>query len=528
MSLSLAAQDRYMVFFSDKDQVPYSVDQPEDFLSERSIARRLKMDIAITDQDLPVDESYVAQVAAKGAEVYFRSKWFNAVLTQMSGGIVSAVGNLPFVDSVVYVAKDIKLATGGEENYTVPEAFLDLEGQGSSTLTQLSMLGVDQMHEDGFRGENMLIAVFDSGFPGINEYKPFEHIFNENRLVGTRDFVKNSGNVFQYHSHGASVFSCIGASQGEDIQGTAPNASFVLCVTEDVSNEYRIEEYNWLFAAEFADSIGVDVINSSLGYSTFSDAEMNYSYADLDGKTTIISRVAKIASDKGMVVVVSAGNEGSSNWKYITGPADVEEVLTVGSVNSTYQKARHSSYGPTADGRIKPDVMAMGGSTAIFRSGEYTEGGGTSYASPQMAGFAAGIWQAHPDWSNQDVIEAIKMSGSNVLAPDTAVGFGVPNYYVAVNGATIAAADVFQDKLKVYPNPFAEGRINLDFGNVTLKGEVEILIRDVNGKKLYSQKYNGRELPNQLEIEINPIGNGVYFLMLQTRKFKKTVKLIKI
>lgn len=527
-SIHLDAQDRYMVFFSDKEQVPYSIDQPQDFLSERAIARREKMDIPITTQDLPVDQAYVDQVKARGAEVYFKTKWFNGVLTQMSGGLVTSIANLPFVDSVVYVAKGVNLTPGGREDYSVPDTFIDLEGQTSSTITQLAMLQVDEMHEDGYQGQDMLIAVFDSGFPGINLYKPFEHIFKEKRLIATKDFVGNSGNVFQYHSHGASVFSCISASQGTTISGTAPKASYVLCVTEDTENEYRVEEYNWLFAAEFADSIGVDVINGSLGYSTFSEASMNYTYEDLDGATAIVSKAAKIASDKGMVVVVSGGNEGSSPWKYVTAPADAEEVLTVGSVGSNYKRASHSSYGPTADGRIKPDVVAMGSSTSIFNGDSYTSGGGTSFASPQIAGFVAGVWQAHPEWSNDQVIEAVKMSGTNILSPDTAIGYGVPKYTIAVSGRTIAAVDVFEDKLTIYPNPFSDGRVYLDFGGVEIKGNVEILVSDVNGKSVFAQKFNGRELPNQLEIEINPVVNGVYFLMLQTRKFKKTVKLVKI
>ncbi|WP_258097145.1 S8 family peptidase [Marinoscillum pacificum] len=534
--LITSAQDRYMVFFSDKANVGYSIDHPEEFLTSRAIARREKHGIAITEQDLPVDQNYINQVADKGVDVFFSTKWFNGVLAQMTASQATSVGQLSFVDSVVYIAGGTRLLTT-PGTYTVAETFLDPESVNSNTEVQLAMLGADDMHEDGFEGQGMMIAVFDSGFPGVNKYKPFEHIFAEDRLVATRDFIANSGNVFQYNTHGASVFSNI-ASDYLDVIGTAPKASFVLCVTEDVKSEYWIEEYNWLFAAEFADSLGVDVINGSLGYSTFSDKNMDYTYEDMNGQNTLVAKAANIASQKGMIVVVSAGNEGNGSWKYITSPGDAKDILTVGSVTSGYNKSSFSSVGPTADGRIKPDVCAMGTSASIFNaslstSGETTSarittGNGTSFSSPQIAGFAAAIWQANPEWTNEEVMESIRMSGTSSLVPDSLYGFGVPKYRLAVNGATIDAVDVFEDKLKVYPNPFSEDKVTLDFGDLKLKGKLEILIKDMEGKSIYHNKIDGQEIPNNLEIAIDPTVNGVYFLILRTKRFNKTVKLVKI
>ena len=534
--LITSAQDRYMVFFSDKANVGYSIDHPEEFLTARAIARREKHGIAITEQDLPVDQNYINQVADKGVDVFFSTKWFNGVLAQMTASQATSVGQLSFVDSVVYIAGGTRLLTT-PGTYTVAETFLDPESVNSNTEVQLAMLGADDMHEDGFEGQGMMIAVFDSGFPGVNKYKPFEHIFAEDRLVATRDFIANSGNVFQYNTHGASVFSNI-ASDYLDVIGTAPKASFVLCVTEDVKSEYWVEEYNWLFAAEFADSLGVDVINGSLGYSTFSDKNMDYTYEDMNGQNTLVAKAANIASQKGMIVVVSAGNEGNGSWKYITSPGDAKDILTVGSVTSGYNKSSFSSVGPTADGRIKPDVCAMGTSASIFNaslstSGETTSarittGNGTSFSSPQIAGFAAAIWQANPEWTNQEVMESIRMSGTSSLVPDSLYGFGVPKYRLAVNGATIDALDVFEDKLKVYPNPFSEDKVTLDFGDLKLKGKLEILIKDMEGKSIYHNKIDGQEIPNNLEIAIDPTVNGVYFLILRTKRFNKTVKLVKI
>ncbi|WP_421879449.1 S8 family serine peptidase [Marinoscillum sp.] len=535
ISLSTFAQDRYMVFFTDKDNVPFTIDAPEAFLSQRAIDRRDRMDIPITEMDLPVDQSYINQVADSGAEVFFTSKWFNGVLAEMTSAQATQVANLSFVDRVDYVAAGAKL-TSSPGTYSIAETFEEPDNVNSDTRLQLLMLGADDMHEDGYRGEGMIIAVFDSGFPGVNKYKPFEHIFEEERLVATKDFIRNSGDVFQYHTHGTSVLSNI-ASDYNKVIGTAPKASYVLCVTEDVSNEYRIEEYNWLFAAEFADSIGVDIINGSLGYSTFSDSEMNYSYEDLDGHTTVVSQAAKMASDRGILVVVSAGNEGNGSWKYITSPADAENILTVGSVTSGYSKSGFSSIGPTADGRIKPDVCAMGTMASIFSTslsggeavgGRITTGNGTSFSSPQIAGFAAGIWQANPHWTNLEVIESLKLSGTSSLQPDTLLGYGVPKYQLAVNGATIDAIDVLDDKLKVYPNPFSDDKITLDFDGMVIRGKMEILVQDGNGKKLFEGQLDGSKIPSTLEISFRPTGNGVYYLILRSKRFNKTVKLIKI
>ena len=534
--LITSAQDRYMVFFSDKANVDYSIDNPEEFLTARAIARREKQSIAITEQDLPVNQNYINQVADKGVDVFFSTKWFNGVLAQMTTSQATSVAQLTFVDSVVYIAGGTRLLTT-PGSYTVAETFLDPENVNSNTDVQLAMLGADDMHDDGYEGQGMMIAVFDSGFPGVNKYKPFEHIFAEDRLVATRDFIANSGNVFQYNTHGASVFSNI-ASDYLDVIGTAPKASFVLCVTEDVKSEYWIEEYNWLFAAEFADSLGVDVINGSLGYSTFSDKNMDYTYEDMNGQNTLVARAANIASQKGMIVVVSAGNEGNGSWKYITSPGDAKDVLTVGSVTSGYNRSSFSSVGPTADGRIKPDVCAMGTSASIFNaslsttgettSARITTGNGTSFSSPQIAGFAAAIWQANPEWTNLEVMESIRMSGTSSLVPDSLYGFGVPKYRLAVNGATIDAVDVFEGKLTVYPNPFSEDKVTLDFGDLKLKGKLEISIKDMEGKSIYHKKIDGEEIPNNLEIAIDPTVNGVYFLILRTKRFNKTVKLVKI
>ncbi|WP_421895075.1 S8 family serine peptidase [Marinoscillum sp.] len=519
--MGFSQKDRYMVFFSDKEGVSFSIDQPEAFLSERAVSRRARMGIAITERDLPVNASYVAGVRNTGAEVYYTSRWFNAALVQMTSEELSQVTQLTFVDSVEYIAKgeklsDARVATANVAEFKAPSRVT------ATTRAQLGLIGADEMHADGYKGEGMIIAVFDDGFMGVNEYEPFEHIFIEDRLLGTKDFISNSGNVFQYDDHGSAVLSCIASSYGADISGTAPNATFLLCVTEDIKSEYRIEEYNWLLAAEYADSAGADVINGSLGYSTFSDKTMNYSYQDMNGQVTVVSRAAEIAVESGIIVVVSAGNEGNGSWKYVTSPADATGVLAVGSVNPDGSRSSFSSVGPTSDGRVKPDVMAMGSFTTIFYvsgdEGVISTGNGTSFASPQMAGYAAGIWQANPGWSNREVTDAIKKSANRAFAPDSLYGYGIPHYPMAVTDTTF----------KVYPNPFRDNIITINFGNLEFDNKVEISLYDLQGKELYLREISTKSLPRKLEIEVNNLRSGTYFLSLRSRKFKKTVQLKKI
>lgn len=525
-SSRLFAQDRYMVFFADKDNVVYTLDNPEAYLSERSINRREKMDISITEADLPVDTAYVHAVRDQGAEVYFTTRWMNGVLTEMTEETAALVEALSFVDSVVYVANGTKL-THSPGTYSVAETFTEPTSVTATTVVQNAMLGVDVLHEDGYTGEGILIAVFDDGFKGVNQFEPFEHLFAEDQLVATIDFVKNSGNVFQYDDHGTSTLSCIAQYYGEDYTGTAPDASFILCVTEDISSEYRVEEYNWLFAAEFADSIGADVISASLGYNTFSDNSMNYTYADLDGTTTVCARAAEMASARGMVPVVSAGNEGNGSWKYITTPADAAGVLAIASVTSQGTVSGFSSIGPSADGRIKPDLAAMGSSATIFylsgSSGYIGTGSGTSFSCPQIAGLVAGLLQAHPDWTYGDLIMEIKAMGSQADDPDNSLGYGIPVYV-----SELVEDVVLEEELKVYPNPVEKNVVNIDFGDLQITSALEITVFDEKGRRIFIQNLTSQEVEQQMEIVIKHFSKGLYFLTFHSKELNKTVKLIKI
>ncbi len=519
-----------MVFFTDKDTTSFNFENPVQILSPRSIERRQKQSIDISPQDFPVNPEYVNALKSTGADIYFTSKWFNAALVQMDESLANSIYALDFVSNVEYVAPG-ELLTREKQDVVIPEEFLEPPMIVSSSSTQLEMLNADKMQNDGFMGQGMLIAVFDAGFTGSNMYKPFEHVFDRDKLLATRDFVGNTDNVFQYNSHGTSVFSCIGAKYKNDLIGTAPEAEFVLCVTE-AAQEYRIEEYNWLLAAEYADSLGVDVINSSVGYSYgFSDSKMDYSLSDLDGKTTVITKAAEIASQKGMIVVTSAGNEGreSNSWRKITAPADAENIITVGSVDKFGERSSFSSIGPTFDGRVKPDVMAMGSSATIMQSsGNITSGNGTSYSSPIMAGFVACIWQANLNWSNIEVMDAVRKAGNQSLSPDTLMGYGIPNYNAAVHNGVLSLSQLINTSLNVYPNPFTENKITIDFLGFELKEPMNIELTDASGNAVYKQKVTKRHSPDQIDLEFDANESGVYFLILRSKSINKVIKLIKI
>ncbi len=524
--------NRYFIYFTDKssDSYPFSISNPESFLTSRAIERRSKQEIAISEEDLPVDPSYTQGLKDAGAEVYFTSKWFNGALANVDTTLLADIAMLSFVDSIALLADTTRLSKE-QETLNVPTEFDEPPSVNGNSDIQLIMLGADHMHADDIKGQGMLIAVLDNGFTGVDRYTPFQHLWENNRIIATKDFVQNSGNVFQFGAHGTSVFSIIASnyqSDSDNLIGITPEAEFILCITEDNAAENTLEEYNWLLGAEFADSLGADVINASLGYSTFDIPEHNYSKDDLDGQTSIVSLAASIAAKKGMIVVTSAGNSGRrpAPGNLISHPADALDILAVGSVTPSFERSDFSSVGPSADGRIKPEVAAFGDGTAVVRgSGTIERGGGTSFASPLIAGFAAGIWQANPEWTSQQVIEAIKNSGHRAYDPDFSLGYGVPSYAYAVDGKALNVQDILSDKVTVYPNPFRGDTLYLITEGVFKKG-INIRILDPKGSLIFEESYKKREIKERMELTIDSSEQGVYFLFLQTEKDQKVVRLI--
>ncbi len=523
ISTSLWAQqsNRYVVFFKDKNNTPYSLSDPGAFLSNKSLYRRAHSKISVTTDDLPVNPSYVSQVKASGAKTFFTSRWMNAVLVEATPTIISTIVSLPIVSNATLVAPGARLIGGRTKQLKIKNG----ADSPSATQTQIDMLGLDSMHSEGFYGEGILVSIFDAGFPGVNKTTAFQPVFAENRLRLTKDFVSNSDNVYQYDPHGAEVFSVIAGQLDGVFEGGAYKSNYMLFVTEDTSSEYRVEEYNWLFAAEKADSAGTDVIQSSLGYNLFDDASMNYTSANLDGKTAIISKAAAFARDRGIIVVESAGNEGSSSWKFITPPADVDGILAVGSVNSSGIKSTFSSFGPTADGRIKPDVVALGQSTSvILPNGSLGTDSGTSLAAPLVTSLVIGLLQAYPQLTPAEIVQAVKLSADKGNQPNNSLGYGLPNY-IAVKHyleSNQSGDDVF-----IYPNPSAS-TLNLAFKNIP-EGTVDLSFYDSQGKVMATPGINSLDwLSNPVTISLSNLAAGTYLLKVKTSSIIKTFRFVKL
>ena len=523
--IARAQNFNYFVSFTDKNGSPYSVDQPEEFLSARAITRRANQQITVITEDLPVNPDYIIGIEAVGSvSVRESSNWFNGVLIQASSSDAEAVKLLPYVGSVEFVAP---ANVGGR--ITKEFAVDSLSVFDSDTLFQFEILGIPEMRADGYIGENMLIAVMDGGFSGMNIIPAFTTLFNDNRVILTYDFIARTADVYKYHDHGTNVMSLLAAEQTTpDFVGVLPNAGYILFVTEDVDNEYRLEEYRWLIAAEKADSAGADVISSSLGYGIFDDSSMDYVASDLDGQTSVITRAAQRASTKGMLVVTSSGNLGSSNpWATILFPADIIDGIAVGSINSDFSQSGFSPDGPTSDGRLKPDVMAYGSSTYLINeAGNIVNKSGTSFSAPQVAGLAAGVWQAYPDISSAELLNAIRMSSSNSGYPDNFTGYGVPSYRAIIN---FLEAEESETWFTVYPNPVSQdGYLKIKVFDPVNDNNVKIRMFDTLGKRLEEEDLIITWQNNEYFLELSTLRPGIYILNLQSNSNYSQVKILKL
>lgn len=424
------------VEFADKANSQYAIDQPEQFLSNRAIQRRVKQGISIDSSDFPVSLIYLDSLKELGATIHSTSKWLNAASVLVNKEDLAKIEACTFVKSTKYVGKHLNkfllLRREDKLRDSLPEVFLMNNYYGHAE-GQIRMLNGDFLHEKGYKGLNIWIAVLDGGFSNLDIMPFFDSLRTNNRLLNNRDFVDEDDYVFESSSHGSQVLSTMAANYPGLMVGTAPDATYTCLKTEDTRGEYLIEECNWVAALEYADSLGVDVINSSLGYTTFSDPTMNYKYPNLDGKTGIATKAACMAGAKGMIVVNSAGNEGDSEWKHIDVPADAENILTVGAIKDNLERASFSSIGPAADGRIKPEVVALGQrvATASIYGAKVNHSRGTSFSSPIIAGLVAALWQAFPNATNKEIMQAIIQSSSQVDRPDNELGYGIPDFRLA-------------------------------------------------------------------------------------------------
>jgi len=440
---------------------------------------------------------------------------------------MESVGALNFVKDVKLVGHGSKLSSsenGGRKRSSNRGGLLTYDGFESKE--QNEFIGVDDMHNSGFRGEEMLVAIFDSGFEYVDGSSYFSHLFEEQQLLSTRDFIGNSGDVFQYDTHGSKVLSCISAFKEGIYTGTAPKSDVVLCVTEDISTEYNIEEYNWLFAAEFADSLGVDIINSSVGYSYFDDDRMDYTYEDFDGQTTVVTRAATEAASKGMLVVCSNGNEGNNSWTYLNAPADADSILSIGAATFDFERSNFSSFGPSSDDRIKPDISALGSWVRIALKEEISYANGTSFSTPLVAGLSAGLWQAFPHLTSQELIQYLKMTAHQADAPDTLLGYGIPNFRRAFNRISVTEGEV-SNRFILFPNPVEEKRIISFYVDTYYQNELaNLLFYDLKGSLIRTEEVKIRSELDPVTIDVSFLKPGSYIVNYANGSLKKKLKLV--
>jgi len=528
------APQKYRIQFADKANSPYKIERPQEFLSYKSLLRRFKQNLPITEFDLPISPAYLDSIRALGLKIISHSHWLNSVVVEVPDSqIINKIPKLHFITTY----SDWKAKQTGVKKYYLQLPIEPLLHKKKietanyfygASFNQIEMLNGRYLHALSFNGNEMLAAVLDGGFFQAHKLPSFKHLWKKNKIKGTRDFVDGDTLVFGDASHGMQVLSTMGACWQGEMVGTSPEADFWLLRSEETQSEYLIEEENWIAAAEFADSLGVDLINSSLGYSEFDDKTQNHTYKEMDGTSTRISFAAQIAAQTGMLIVTSAGNSGHEEWTYITAPADADNILTVGATDYQGNYASFSSIGPTSDGRIKPNVCAQGSFSIVQGTGDYISfSSGTSFSSPILAGMALCLWQARPELSNLQIIRAIEKSANNSFAPDNKLGYGIPNFQLAFLFPNGFEANQFEPI-----NQYLIPEINND--NYILElfhtnaDSIEIEIFDVSRQKLFSENISlNSKYYNRLFLKnLNKLEKGVYSLNLKYGNNKKTLIIV--
>ncbi|WP_338814516.1 S8 family peptidase [Bernardetia sp. Wsw4-3y2] len=537
-----------LVYFKDKNGTSFSISRPLEFLTQKAIDRRTKQGISITEQDLPVNIDYINQINNLGATVSHGIKWFNAAIVTADEDTFTEIENLAFVEKVNKIVlhndpnRRVRISATCEVQATEEEICQEFEVNKiaeikgteenfdyGNSLAQIQMLGVDKMHEQGYLGQGIHIAVLDGGFINANALSAFSHA----DIPFVYDVVGNGRNVYQGSSHGTKVLSTMLSKKEGQMIGTAPEATYYLFRTEDTSQEMPIEEAFWAVGAEKADSLGVDIIQSSLGYvdyPEFSGVGYTYTQEDLDGKTALISRAAEIATEKGIVVITSAGNSGSDAWGKISFPADAPSVLAIGSVDRNEQRDGTSSFGRTVDGRIKPDVMAMGQGAVLWNiDDELTSGSGTSYAAPLLAGLVAGFMQKNPNLTQKQIMFAVRRAGDSYFNPTEEYGYGIPNFQ-RLNQIEIILGQENEDltskesQIRVFPNPVANSlNIEVDEKLFVSNQTLNLQIYNLQGKLILTDVLT----TSKKEIAFPVVPKGMYIIRVEGQNYQGTIKILK-
>lgn len=525
LPLSILAQEDAWIYLTDKEDIATSIADPISILTQKAIDRKNAHGVTIDARDVPVNEAYITQLKnATGITVMAKSKWFNAVHVRGTQIDIQALTSLIFVDSIDFADKSLNgKSTTTKLNQKTPfklESTFTTFNYGEAA-NQIEMFNGHELHFADYTGTGMTVAVLDAGFPKVNSMTSFQRLRNAGNLLGSYDFVNRDIDVYNSttSSHGTWVLSDMAGYIENEFVGTAPDASYYLFITEDAPNENPVEESYWVEAAERADSLGVDVINTSLGYTTYDNPNYSYTPSNMDGNTAYITKGANIAFEKGMLLVNSAGNSGrqTNTWQIVGAPADAAGVLSIGAVDANGDRADFSSKGSAFQPTQKPDVVAQGAASCIITENDViAKLNGTSFSSPILAGGIVCLWQALPDRTNAEIMQLVRESGSQYTTPDYLLGYGIPNLQSALDMA-LANQD---ENLSLFPNP-TTGLINLKLSSV--KPESLIKLYNVLGKEIDTFLPQSRNT----SIDISNLSDGLYILKFETNKTSKSFKIIK-
>lgn len=497
--IASAQYPKLIVQLRDKLTTTFNLTDPSSYLSQRAIQRRLRDNIAVDSFDLPVSIKYLDSIRSAGkVKILSTSKWLNQVLIETSDQkAIDKIQTFPFVIGERGIGyrniqqeardkfKEITNSASIPQAFRTSETFSNVYDYGNN-YQQVHIHEGEFLHNKGFHGETIQIAVLDAGFLQYKTVTAFDSLKLNGQVLGERDFVAFDNSVNEDDSHGMYCLSILAANWPGRMIGTAPKAKYWLIRTENAPTEYPIEEHNWVTGAEFADSAGVDLISTSLGYTTFDDPSFNHSYNDLYKNTTMVSKGAAIAAKKGMIVTGSAGNDGATSWKYISFPADADSVCAVGAVNNSGVIANFSSFG--YPGKVKPNIVSVGAGTVIAGlDNQPTIGNGTSFSNPNVAGLIACLWQAFPNKSNMKILDAVYKSADKYSSPDNRYGYGIPNFRVAYQSLKHNENNTLygNEWLFATPTPFSSQLVIKFIGRID--GPVTITLVNAAGQVVATQ-----------------------------------------
>lgn len=526
LTTSAFSQEDAWVYFNAKGNEQTYYDAPLLMLSQRSLDRRITQNIPVDFKDVPLNQAYVNQIkGVAGLTVMAKSKWLNALHIRGTQSVINSLKGFSFVEKIDFANKKLnqtgKVVKESKFNELTSTKNTKINFAYGSSANQIQMLNGQVLHQQNYTGTGKVIAIMDAGFPGVNTAQPFQRLRDNNQIVGGYDFVSRNSNFYTGNSHGTLVLSTMGGYKDNALVGTAPDAAYYLFITEDAASENPVEESLWVEAAERADSLGVDIVNTSLGYFEFDNPSYNHTYSEMNGATAFISRGAEIAFSRGMIIVAAAGNEGGTSKPYIAVPADAVSVIAVGAVNATKVKASFSSIGPTSDGRIKPDVMAQGVASVLSNEfGTITTANGTSFSSPIMAGMIASLWQAYPNKTNKQIRQLVIESGDRFTQPNNQYGFGIPDFSVALNNGTLSLNEFNGANFTLFPNPTADF-LTVSFPTSFDKGKV--IIYSFSGQKIFESNLTRQSN----SISLQSLNSGIYIYKIESNSFSKTGKIIK-